>query len=737
MTNGIIGLRKRITATVLSLVIAFGSLPVISAFAESDEAFKGFSYWSVSGGELSAVSGISGYGAGISQNSGNAAKLTSELISVKSGRKYKAGVSVSSSAANADAELTVAFFGDEEGENAVGETLSLEKSSPTADFGEISGDFTPPEGAAYARLIVSLGENGKSGDEYKLDNAYLYIYGTAAPIYTDEAVPGYSAGEWARYPDGNGKKWENTASRYIETVDDGCGGDGALHIVNTGIEGDMWLTVVPDSVPAGSYTVRMKVKGSVTAPGQTFRFADSAHIDSGVGNLFANRVSYDDWTDFSYDYESDGTNRFFFVFSQYNGLSDVYIDSLKVVNKETGKDILNGKGDFRLDGGYNLVVSNNLARNGDFEDIVYTYLSPDKFNGNFDGAEVKEEPLKWTLNDNYTGDTLVLSSDSSHGGVLEMTKGASASAGAGWVTLASPNISVEQGTKYRFSADLKGIGSNPYYIITAYWFFDNGTAPVQVKPAGGEGNLSDGWNTVAADLEAPQNAKEIQLRIVFQGAAGDKMLFDNASLCPLGMSASLDGWQEAGYSSPDPESCYVRLEDNGNADAGSVHIYQDYEKNTARARAGISYMLKGLENGKTYVMELWLKGATQTAGDPLAAELYWGLGNWEKSGDGGLLFDNVNYSKWTKMTYRFTVTDAKDAPLCISPGGYAGVDCYIDNISVYDESDIAQTNLITNSGFYSYSEPDTSRQLIQNGDFENMRVLSAPRLELLGQDRLR
>lgn len=726
LTNGIIGLRKRITATVLSLVIAFGSLPVISAFAESDEAFKGFSYWSVSGGELSAVSGISGYGAGISQNSGNAAKLTSELISVKSGRKYKAGVSVSSSAANADAELTVAFFGDEEGENAVGETLSLEKSSPTADFGEISGDFTPPEGAAYARLIVSLGENGKSGDEYKLDNAYLYIYGTAAPIYADEAVPGYSAGEWARYPDGNGKKWENTASRYIETVDDGCGGDGALHIVNTGIEGDMWLTVVPDSVPAGSYTVRMKVKGSVTAPGQTFRFADSAHIDSGVGNLFADRVSYDDWTDFSYDYESDGTNRFFFVFSQYNGLSDVYIDSLKVVNKETGKDILNGKGDFCLDGGYNLVASNNLAKNGDFEDIVYTYLSPDKFNGNFDGAEVKEEPLKWTLNDNYTGDTLVLSSDSSHGGVLEMTKGASASAGAGWVTLSSPNISVEQGTKYRFSADLKGIGSNPYYIITAYWFFDNGTAPVQVKPAGGEGNLSDGWNTVAADLEAPQNAKEIQLRIVFQGAAGDKMLFDNASLCPLGMSASLDGWQEAGYSSPDPESCYVRLEDNGNADAGSVHIYQDYEKNTARARAGISYMLKGLENGKTYVMELWLKGATQTAGDPLAAELYWGLGNWAKSGNGGLLFDNVNYSEWTKMSYEFTVTNAQWAPLCISPGGYAGVDCYIDNISVYDKSDTAQTNLISNGGFYSYSQPDISRQLIQNGDFENMRVLSAP-----------
>lgn len=726
MTNGIIGLRKRITATVLSLVIAFGSLPVISAFAESDEAFKGFSYWSVSGGELSAVSGISGYGAGISQNSGNAAKLTSELISVKSGRKYKAGVSVSSSAANADAELTVAFFGDEEGENAVGETLSLEKSSPTADFGEISGDFTPPEGAAYARLIVSLGENGKSGDEYKLDNAYLYIYGTAAPIYADEAVPGYSAGEWARYPDGNGKKWENTASRYIETVDDGCGGDGALHIVNTGIEGDMWLTVVPDSVPAGSYTVRMKVKGSVTAPGQTFRFADSAHIDSGVGNLFADRVSYDDWTDFSYDYESDGTNRFFFVFSQYNGLSDVYIDSLKVVNKETGKDILNGKGDFCLDGGYNLVASNNLAKNGDFEDIVYTYLSPDKFNGNFDGAEVKEEPLKWTLNDNYTGDTLVLSSDSSHGGVLEMTKGASASAGAGWVTLSSPNISVEQGTKYRFSADLKGIGSNPYYIITAYWFFDNGTAPVQVKPAGGEGNLSDGWNTVAADLEAPQNAKEIQLRIVFQGAAGDKMLFDNASLCPLGMSASLDGWQEAGYSSPDPESCYVRLEDNGNADAGSVHIYQDYEKNTAHARAGISYMLKGLENGKTYVMELWLKGATQTAGDPLAAELYWGLGNWAKSGNGGLLFDNVNYSEWTKMSYEFTVTNAQWAPLCISPGGYAGVDCYIDNVAVYDKSDTAQTNLISNGGFYSYSQPDTSRQLIQNGDFENMRVLSAP-----------
>ena len=230
--------------------------------------------------------------------------------------------------------------------------------------------------------------------------------------------------------------WENTETHGIETVEQGFESDGALHIFNTEPEADMWLTFTADSVPAGEYTVSMKVKGSVTAPDQAFRFTDFTHIDT-AKNITADSVSFEDWTDYSYTYTSDGNRDFYLIFSKYNGKTDFYIDCLKVVNNATGKDVLGGKGDFCVSGGYNLITSNNLIKNGDFEDIVYTYLSPDKFNGNFDGAAVNEEELKWSIFDNATNDTLELITDTAHGGALEMTKGASAAPGAGWVTLAS------------------------------------------------------------------------------------------------------------------------------------------------------------------------------------------------------------------------------------------------------------------------------------------------------------
>lgn len=723
MTNDIVGLRKRITAVALSFVIAFGSLPVISVFAKSDdETFGGFSGWSVSEkDELAISSGISGYGAKIIKRSAETSVLSSDTVFVKSGKKYRAGVSVSSVAKDANAEIEIAFFGDENSENQIGETICLAKSTPTADFGEIAGDFTVPDGASYARLYINLGTDGKAADEYIADNAYIYAYGVAAPIYENIQATGYRQGEWARHY--NGAKWENTSAYYIETVESGFESDGALHIFNTQPETDMWLTTSAADVPAGEYTVSMKIKGSVTAPDQTFRFTDSAHIDT-VKNITSDQVNFEDWTDYSYTYTSDGSKDFYLIFSKYNGATDFYIDRLTVVNNETGVDILNGKGDFCVSEGYGLITADNLLENGDFEDIVYTYLSPDKFNGNFDGAVLNEEKLEWTLNDNATNDTLELITEEDGNGALEMTKGSSAAAGSGWVTLSSPEISVESGKDYVFSVDLKGTGSNPYYILTAYWFFDNGTAPVAVNK--GEGALSNGYNTVSAKFEAPKNANKIQLRLVFQGAAGDKMLFDNASFCPLKSVPSLEGWQEAGYSDPALDNCYVKLEEQGSDDIGSVHIYREYENNTPAVSSAISYMLKGLENGRTYILEFNFKGNAQTAGDPLSAELYWGVGNWVETGTGALRFGGANYSDWTKLSYEFTVTNAQWAPLCIYAGGYAGVDCYVDNVKVYDKSDESKTNLITNGGFLSLSDADTSNQLIDNGNFENTKRVTAP-----------
>ena len=733
MTKEIIGLRKRAIAVLLSVVIAFGSLPILSAFAEPDETFKGFSGWTLSEKDkLSFSGGITGYAAEITKNSGSAATLTSDLVKVTSNKNYGGGVFVGSDAAEADAELSVAFFSDENGENPVSDTVILDKITPTDSFSELAGDFVVPAGAEYARISVKLGSNGKAGDVYKVDNAYIYVYSTALPIYPDETVSGYASGEWARYPDGNGKKWENTSTRYIETVEDGYNGNGALHIVNTGIEGDMWLTVVPENVLAGDYTVSMKVKGSVAAAAQTFRFAPLSGIDDSKYNIFADRLSYDSWTDFSYDCTLSGENRFLFAFSQYNGASDVYIDSLKVTNKATGEDVLKGKGDFCLNGGYSLITSNNLIKNGDFEDIVYTYLSPESFNGNFDGAVVNEETLSWEMDNNATGDTLEISSDSEHGGVLEMTKGASAAAGAGWVTLSSPEIPVSSGSVYKFSADLKGTGSNPYYILTAYYFFGNGTAPLQVKPDGVEGNLPDGWNSISASFEAPQAAEKIQIRIVFQGAAGDKMLFDNASFCPLKNAPSLEHWTDTGYNNPNSGSARAEAVESGyNGSVGALHFYRKFSENTSGLSASQMLSFSKFISGKTYVLEMSYKGSVTGDYDRVSVLFGWSFANWTDSGSNTLPLTE-NSADWKTVAKEFTVYSPCDVPLILSVGGYVDADCYFDNIRIYEKGDAQKTNLLQNGDFCVPSEPDTTNQLIRNGGFENMRVVSAPGWSFLG-----
>ena len=722
-------MRERITALALSLMIAFGSLPVISSFAKDDETFAGFSGWQLAGkDELYFTEGKSGYAALVTKRSSGESAIFSDIFGISEGKSYRVGAWVKSEAQDAEAVISVEFFADKEGKNAVGEKSEAARSKVSASFEELAGDISVPEGAAYARVTISL-EGGKSGDSFAVDNAYLYAYSAAAPIFENRDAEGYKEGEWARHYNGEFGKWENTDTHGIETVEEGFESDGALHIFNTSPEVDMWLSLTVPQVEAGEYTVSMKVKGSVTAQDQPFRFTDASHIDT-ADNITADKVRFDGWTDYSYTYTSDGNRDFYLIFSKYNGASDIYIDCLKVVNNATGKDALNGKGDFSVSSGYSLITSNNLIKNGNFEDIVYTYLSPDKFNGNFDGAEVHEEELKWSLIDNTTNDTLELITDETGGGALEMTKGATAVPGAGWVTLSSPAVAVEQGKTYRFSADLKGSGSNPYYILTAFWFFDNGNAPQTVKPK--EGAVQSGWNTVTADFEAPQNAKEFQIRIVFQGAAGDKLRLDNVSLCPLKEVPSLANWQDTGYNNPNVSSASLEAVDKGYNDIGALHFRRVFAENQSALSA--SQMLSGANfvAGNTYVLEMNCKGTVIGEHDKVSVAFGWKFAAWTDSGDiaSGL---SENSSDWKSVTKKFKVTEPCNVPFMITVGGYVDADCYFDNIKIYAETDATKKNLLHNGSFCAVSEPDKTGELLKNGDFENMRVLSVPGWDFSGR----
>lgn len=339
-------------------------------------------------------------------------------------------------------------------------------------------------------------------------------------------------------------------------------------------------------------------------------------------------------------------------------------------------------------------------------------------------ADTAAERLQgWSVSSD-TADTLTWTKDDVHGGVLEMQKGAAATVGTGW-NFANLTVDVEPSTAYRFSIDLKGGGVHPFYILRAVYFTESwGVINDNVKPGNREGDLSTDWMTVSGDFTTTEATRRVQFRIIFQGAAGDTMRMDNVSVCPIKNTPDLsDEWKYVDYSAPDEEYQSLTLAETGCTEdnAGAVHFYRDYFNAPDRKSVAICQMLKGLSAG-TFVLEMSVKGSPSMAGDPLMLQLldYGGDGDacvWAESGETSYRFSATSYADWTRLSFRFTATGGWWHRLWIGAGGYAGVDCYLDNIVVYKESDPDKTNLLTGGDFY-ISEPDAAGELIQNGGFE-------------------
>lgn len=140
---------------------------------------------------------------------------------------------------------------------------------------------------------------------------------------------------------------EDTAFRYMEIAKDGCVDKGSLHIVNGAPAGDMQISVkLAETVPAGTYTLKMYVKGNVKLTNQAFRFQET-YSDKHLFDLIT-RTVYDDWTEVMGTFETDGSNQYAIFFSQYNNVTDIYIDNIRLIDA-AGKDWLNGLGSFCTD----------------------------------------------------------------------------------------------------------------------------------------------------------------------------------------------------------------------------------------------------------------------------------------------------------------------------------------------------------------------------------------------------
>lgn len=109
---------------------------------------------------------------------------------------------------------------------------------------------------------------------------------------------------------------------------------------------EIYAFALNKSIPAGEYTVKVNIKGKKGLLSEAFYF--SSLTDTSNIFKFIDRNIYVDWTEVSGSFKTNGGSDFIIFFSQYNGMSDLYIDNLRVIDKD-GNDMLEGLGSFCTD----------------------------------------------------------------------------------------------------------------------------------------------------------------------------------------------------------------------------------------------------------------------------------------------------------------------------------------------------------------------------------------------------
>ena len=149
-----------------------------------------------------------------------------------------------------------------------------------------------------------------------------------------------TANSWYKFSDGT-----YTAIRKAEIVGNGCFDNGALHIRNVTQGGDIRVCV-NKSIPAGEYTLKANIKGKKGVLSEAFYFSSLTDTDNSF--TFFAKNTYADWTEVTSTFKTNGGSDFIIFFSQYNGDCDIYLDNLRIIDKD-GNDMLDGLGSFCTD----------------------------------------------------------------------------------------------------------------------------------------------------------------------------------------------------------------------------------------------------------------------------------------------------------------------------------------------------------------------------------------------------
>ena len=173
-----------------------------------------------------------------------------------------------------------------------------------------------------------------------------YTYVQQKPVSIASSDTG-TDGAW--YNNGSTFVTTEGAANYIEIVEDGHKDAGALHVYQDNVtNSDMSLGVFIGGQAAGTYTLKISVKGDLGLSGQTCKFYPYGCFDL-VENIHTalgtDEVS--DWTEVTYENITVASDFYYliFSFSKYNWATDMYVDNVQLINS-SGVDVLAGAGDF-------------------------------------------------------------------------------------------------------------------------------------------------------------------------------------------------------------------------------------------------------------------------------------------------------------------------------------------------------------------------------------------------------
>lgn len=330
------------------------------------------------------------------------------------------------------------------------------------------------------------------------------------------------------------------------------------------------------------------------------------------------------------------------------------------------------------------------------------------------------EEYMWRLSDNTSGDILSFNAENQP----VVTKGTGATGTEG-TSLASRRIALSAGD-YQLSFAVKA-SSQAYYIAGGYGF-DSAGSPKEIEYTNThEGSIGTEWTAVTADFTVPEGYTSNEFRIFLRGNSGEQITVKDLdvkaieekatpdSMVPTNES-TLEGWEEYGNDTT-PDYCNIELSDTQADDIGSVHFKKDFTQ-SAGTSLGISQMIRGasVEEGKTYTLELNVKGTFAGPHDKFYIGFPWTFATWaDATGDNFAI--TSDYVDWTNLKYDFTVTRKADTPIKLWAGGYVSVDCYIDNIKVYAKDDASKTNLIANGDFCEKEAVVSDSSAIDNSPY--------------------